>query len=439
MKSNRILSIVGVLFLCAVSLSAVEKGSNFTFTNADLKFLEQADLLDAQYEKSGLVYSKDEALSSYLTEIGLSMLPAGTAPERVTWKFKVLRDPMPNAFALPNGTIYVNSGLISLLQNEDQLASVLAHEITHVTDRHGYLANRDYRKKNTVISIAQAVGSYAPFGTSWGAALKLAAASVPALMNSSINGYSRELEKEADIYSFNKLIEGNYDPREMPNTFRLLEGKTEVNVQQAYYNDHPKLEDRIGYINDQITAKKPPPVPSDLLAQRKMKYQTLTETVDREDIRLAVSSHHSRTAVARATKLNDFHPDSAEDLYCLGQAYAALGPWTPRATEQELSGGQKEAQRLERKFTPEEEEKELLLKPAGQATWKENERTAEEAYLKAIRANPGYPRPYEGLGYLYQKEGKNKEAVEAYQKYLELSPEAQDRFQIKLRITVLER
>src|ERR1035437_6610244 len=351
MNAKRTLNIVVVVFLCAVSLSAVEKGSNFTFNDADLKFLEQAELLDVQYEKSGLVYSKDEALSSYVTEIGLSMLPAGSAPERVTWKFKVLRDPMPNAFALPNGTIYVNSGLISLLQNEDQLASVLAHEITHVADRHGYLANRDYRKKNTVISIAQAVGSYAPFGTSWGAALRLAAASVPSLMNASINGYARELEKEADIYSFNKLIEGNYDPREMPNTFRLLEGKDEVNVQQAYYNNHPKLEDRIAYINDQITAKKPPPVPPDLLAQRKMKYQTLTEAVDREDIRLSVNSHHSRTAVARATKLTDFHPDSADNLYCLGQAYAALGPWTPRPTEQELSGGgKKETQHLERKF-----------------------------------------------------------------------------------------
>jgi predicted Zn-dependent protease len=65
----------------------------------------------------------------------------------VSWKFRVARDPQPNAFALPNGSIYVTTGLMTLIDNESQLAAVLAHELTHVMRRHTYAANRSNRKK----------------------------------------------------------------------------------------------------------------------------------------------------------------------------------------------------------------------------------------------------------------------------------------------------
>ena len=96
----------------------------------------------------------DEAMDTYVNQVGRAMLPSGTAPERVLWQFRVIRDPMANAFALPNGSIYVTTGLVSKLENEDQFAGVLAHEMTHVTDRHAYLAFRDYRKKATIANIA---------------------------------------------------------------------------------------------------------------------------------------------------------------------------------------------------------------------------------------------------------------------------------------------
>ena len=70
----------------------------------------------------------------------------------------MLRDPIPNAFALANGSIYVNSGLLAVLENEAQLASVIAHEQTHVLNRHPYLENRSYRKKSVAANILAGVG-----------------------------------------------------------------------------------------------------------------------------------------------------------------------------------------------------------------------------------------------------------------------------------------
>ena len=74
---------------------------------------------------------------------------------------------MINAFALPNGSIYVNTGLLAILDNESELASVIGHEITHVMHRHAYLANRSMRKKMVAIDILQAAGTVGARCSAW--------------------------------------------------------------------------------------------------------------------------------------------------------------------------------------------------------------------------------------------------------------------------------
>src|ERR1041385_3253104 len=117
----------------------------FKFGDVDLEVLEQADLLDVRLERDGLVLA-DEPANAYLRRIGKSLVPQGLALERVKGNFRALRDPQPNAFALPNGSIYVTTGLLALVDNEYKLDAVLAHELTHVMRRHTYLENRSMRK-----------------------------------------------------------------------------------------------------------------------------------------------------------------------------------------------------------------------------------------------------------------------------------------------------
>ena len=85
--------------------------------------------LTLQVGADGLVLA-DEPANAYLRRIGQSLIPRGLVLERVSWKFRALRDPQPNAFALPNGSIYVTTGLMTLLDNESQLAAIIAHELT---------------------------------------------------------------------------------------------------------------------------------------------------------------------------------------------------------------------------------------------------------------------------------------------------------------------
>jgi predicted Zn-dependent protease len=436
-KVQLVLLVLLTTTLGVARLPGVEKGTDFEFTKVDLSLLEQADAMDRKLEREGMVY-RDEAMETYVNQVGRAMLPSGTAPERVMWQFRVVRDPMANAFALPNGSIYVTTGLISKLENEDQLAGVLAHEMTHVTDRHSYLAFRSYRKKATIANIASTAASVAPGGTAWGDAIILAGNMVVIVANASIFGYSRELERDADMYAFNKLVEGNYDPRELVNTFRLLEKNEEVNVGKIYYNDHPKLDDRIAYMTSMISSKPPISVPPDVLAARRMKYLSLTEQVDREDIHLSILSNHPRTALARAQKLLEFHPNSPEDLCAEADAYRSLGPWTPRPTDAELTKHEaKKEANMQMKLTSDEEERQLLKKDEGQAVWQDNQRMAEEAYKKALAVDPANAKTYLGLGQLYEKTNRGKEALEAYEKYLQLAPNALDRQRIQRRIDTL--
>src|SRR5262245_61805912 len=191
----------------------------FKFGKVDLDVLEQVNLLDQKFERDGLVL-EDEATNAYLFKIGKSLIPAGLTLENVTWTFRALRDPQPNAFALPNGSIYVTTGLIALTDNESELAAVLAHELTHVMARHTYLFNRSNRKKFLTMNVIAIVGAVTPGAV--GTAIALAATIAPFIVMSTIAGYSRDLEREADHRMVDMMISAEYPPEEAINSMKLL-------------------------------------------------------------------------------------------------------------------------------------------------------------------------------------------------------------------------
>src|SRR6266536_343005 len=108
----RLIPIAAVAALATVALLPARGQSQppFVFNKADLKLLKECEALDEQFEKRALVYH-DAALERHLTGLTAPLLP--TAPlEHVEWKFRILRDPMPNAFGLPNGSVYIDTGLL---------------------------------------------------------------------------------------------------------------------------------------------------------------------------------------------------------------------------------------------------------------------------------------------------------------------------------------
>jgi len=431
--------IMAVLALSTGLAQAAETPETFKFSKVDLELLDKVNQVDREFDRKGLVFN-DPDTTAYIEEIGKKMIPEAPL-ENVKWRFRVLRDAEPNAFALPNGSIYIHTGLLVMLRNEAQLAAIVGHEVTHVINRHGYLENRSYRKKMTTINILSAAGGVAGgFGGIAGAAASgVLGTLVPGVMVATIYGYSRELEREADAYGLRAMARNNYPPIQMAATFELLKAGYEVQLEKearGLYIDHPRLDERIRYVNE-IADTLPLAGPAIV---RPSEYTKEMEQVLRHDVSLEILTGRARTAVAVATRLRDMNPENSEHAFLLGEAYRALGGRTPVPRPEEITDSAKNATRKQlSKMTLQEYEASLRTTPEGKAAWSANVKTAEEAYNRALSLDPQNARAVRGLAFLHDEDGRASEALEGYRKYLQLSPTALDAYRIKKRADDLEK
>jgi Zn-dependent protease with chaperone function len=209
-----------------------------------------AALLDLQYD--------DAFLQDYVNELGQSLVPKET-PANVVFSFRVLHDPVPNAFALPDGRVYVNSGLLAFVENEAQLAVILGHEIGHVTEGHYVQSVKNARKQallGTIIGAGAGTVLGAIFGGKKGAAQGAAAGAAAGVLTAlvRINNYGRKQEDEADGVGLRLALDRRYDARQAVAFFTKL---TQVygdqdKLSNAIWGSHSRNKDRIAYLEQQI-------------------------------------------------------------------------------------------------------------------------------------------------------------------------------------------
>jgi predicted Zn-dependent protease len=188
---------------------------------------------DQQVQRLLGVYP-DPRLQEYVDRVG-QKLAAGSERPDLGWTFRVVDDPVVNAFALPGGHVYVTRGLITHLTSEAQLAAVVGHEIGHVTARHS--VNQMSKARIARIGlIAGALVSPALAG--------YAAKSLEVLFLK----YSRDDERQADDLGLRYMVAQGYDPREMPRVFEVLRRVSEGQGGQRipeWRSTHPSEEERI--------------------------------------------------------------------------------------------------------------------------------------------------------------------------------------------------
>ncbi|MEO8344193.1 MAG: M48 family metalloprotease [Betaproteobacteria bacterium] len=200
--------------------------------------------------RGGGGYLDDPEVNDYLNELG-NRLVNSTRDARQDFLFFAVPDPQINAFALPGGFIGVNTGLIVLAQNESQLASVLAHEISHITQHHvtrGMVKQQDVLM-TTLAGLALAIlASKAGGGGNSGTQATAAAiAGTQALAIQQQINFTRENEYEADRIGFSRLVAAGFDPNAMAVFFdrlqrnsRFVDGNT-----PSYLRSHPITFERI--------------------------------------------------------------------------------------------------------------------------------------------------------------------------------------------------
>ncbi|HEX6070905.1 MAG TPA: M48 family metalloprotease [Longimicrobiaceae bacterium] len=188
----------------------------------------------------------EEPLQAYLRRMGAD-LAAVTERPGLPWTFGVVDDPTPNAFALPGGHIYVTRGLLGYLDSEAELASVLGHEVGHVTARHAVAALSRARLAQLGLLVG---GIFFPAAAQYGGWTGLG-------IDLLFLEYGRDAELQADELAFRYAVARDYDAREMVDVFGTLKRLHEVEGSSplpSWLATHPAPDTRIRNLESRIAS-----------------------------------------------------------------------------------------------------------------------------------------------------------------------------------------
>jgi predicted Zn-dependent protease len=373
------LSIVWLLLcLSAVSCATVTPfgtGDGLDLHEDERRLWNRGREEQKRLDSSGQIY-EDPALSAYINELATRLLPQRVKEKGIALQIKIIKSPLLNAFALPQGAVYIHTGMLARLENEAQLATLLGHEAAHVINRH---ALQHFRMaQNTAATLATLQIAFMPFGIYGSIASVMGALGATA----AISGYSQASEQEADREGLALIVAAGFDPNEAPRLFNHLKREIEEKTlkEPFFFGTHPRVE------------------------ERQRSYTRLLESkyADVEGIK-----GEERFDATIANLLLD---NAAMDL-SMGRFALAQESIERFLRKQPLSA--KAHFQLGEVFRVRNETEDMKL--------------AEASYTKSIKQDPFYANPHRGLGLIWLKQGHKRKAREAFETYLSLAPQASDR------------
>ena len=222
------------LFGCAGRISDIN-----IFTDA--QEVQLGKQFSREIEKELKIYS-DPIVTAYIDQLG-QHLASYSQRRNITYHFKVVNTEAVNAFAVPGGYLYVNIGLIRTAENESELAGVIGHEIGHVVGKHSV---KQMTRQLGLAAVAQlALGEDQS---------KLEQMVAGLATNGVLTKYSRDAEREADIYAVQEMYDAGIDPEGMATFFEKLHRlqKSKPSMLQQMFATHPPTTERITAVRSQI-------------------------------------------------------------------------------------------------------------------------------------------------------------------------------------------
>ncbi len=203
-------------------------------------------------------YLDDPVLGDYLQGIWQPLIASARQRGELTpeleqqfaWEVMLIRDRSINAFALPGGYLGVHLGLIAAVNSADELASVLAHELTHVTQRHIARMIAQQGKQGPMVIGAMILGVLAASRTGGGSGFDAASAVIvggqAAAIQSQLN-FSRDMEREADRIGYGVMTQAGYEAQSFVTMFEKLQQAARLNDNGSfpYLRSHPMTAERI--------------------------------------------------------------------------------------------------------------------------------------------------------------------------------------------------
>lgn len=369
---------------CASSgpIGDVKPGEELKLTSLEAGLRMKMDEAERSFSTSELII-KDPELQDYLDGL-VCRLSADICPDI---RLYIVKIPYFNASMSPNGVMQVWTGLMLRVENEAQLATVLAHELVHYRKRHSIRMWNSARNTTDFLAFFNLTLGGVGYGLV-GLAATLGA-------TGSIQAYSRDLEREADEIGQDSLYAAGYDPSESAKLWENIKGEYDAGEREAtaiFFASHPPAEDRVENLKGRAETYR----------ERSFQIQRPTDNRFRElvDARwqgwirdlIDTGSYKETLFVIDKLEKRNFSPVAL--AFYRGDVYRR------RSEEGDLE-------------------------------------KAKEAYLAAAASPDAPPKTYKNLGLVAKRQKESGKAIEFFEIYLARYPEASDRFLVESYITQL--
>jgi predicted Zn-dependent protease len=336
----------------------------------------------------------DSLLDTYLNDI-VQRVVAVAHPRPFTYTIRVVNDASINAFTFGGGLLYVNAGLLARMDNEAQLAMVLAHEIAHVTESH---VTKGIEGAYGIQVLGQLAAETAAARGKVTLPPALLQKTYEYSMKAALSGHGRSSESEADVVGLEYMVKAGYDPREAPRTFEQLlkEYGDQGAIENFFYGDHPTNKSRIEKLTGLVRSR----YSKDLETRRPVvnteEFKKRTRELTLNVAHLDYERRQLNTAAAMFEKALQGKINDPVPHYYLGKIALEIGsgPDAPKRAIGHL--------------------------------------------VAAIKLNESYAEAYRELGYAYYKIGDRVTAIQAFERYLSLQPRAKDANRIRKSIEELK-
>ncbi len=400
-----LLAIVSVLELAACSTTRIppEYRAQYAGLSDDqIDLIVRSDEAHQELLRQGMI-SQEASLTRYVEGITARLLkPVQYAlPPQLHIRVYVLRDPQINAMAMPNGNIYVNEGLLVRFQNEAQLAFVLGHEVSHVTEQHSLKARQATKTTSVLLNTA-------------GMVLDPNLSIMASMLY--LSNHSRDAESESDLKGLDLMCTAGYQADQSVKAIELLlEAKSADAMTGSIWGSHPGLKDRMKNLG-QAGLANPNCAGSEV--EEGAFTAVITDQVIQDVIEMKQRrrSYQSAFDVSQARAIQ--RPHEVRYVYLMGESL--------RLKARDPKGAAEESLYLEAGSLPSEVKVTAKMK-AYEAERPETEARSAKYLQEAIALDPGFAPAYRGLGLLAQQQGLKDEAKSQLSRYLELAPTAKDK------------
>jgi len=268
----------------------------------------------SQQVEHGAKMVSDPVVTEYVNRIGQNLVR--NSDSKVPFTIKVIDTDEINAFALPGGFFYVNSGLILAADNEAELAGVMAHEIAHVAACH---VAREQTRSN-IVNLASIPLIFVPGG--W-AVYEATQAALSIGVPLTFMKFSRNFESEADFLGMEYMYKTGYDPQSFISFFEKIEAqeKKKPGAIAKAFSSHPMTPDRVSHAQQEMTTVLPPreeyvlntsefdQVKARLASiENKHKVQNDKSNADRPTLRRSTADNPTNNGTGTGTQNDDDRP-----------------------------------------------------------------------------------------------------------------------------------